>query len=375
MRPRENYTPFIATGLVLSVAILMVFQVYLWLEPARIRAVEAADRAAAEAAGRVLYAENCAACHGETGEGKVGRALNSRELLKTTSDQTLSSLIRAGVPGTVMPAWGQAFGGPFTDQQVAQMVAFIRAWEPAAPELKPELTAPDPARGATIFASTCSICHGEDGQGTERAPALNNPARLKDFDDAWYRDVIAHGRPAKGMPTWGTVLSPQQINDLVVLFVAWREGRTVTPPTTLAKQVGNALYALRQFDRLDAVFYLSTAMPLANSAQQEDLKAVLELVKANHLSEAESRLITLLPPAEMGQELFESNCAPCHGADGSGGLGKNLRGNKFVKSSSDADLVAFMLVGRKGTAMDGFKGLLTEEQLGYLVALMRTWQK
>ena len=44
------------------------------------------------------------------------------------------------------------------------------------------------------------------------------------FDDAWYRATIANGRPAKGMPTWGTVLSPEQIGDLVALIAAWRDG-------------------------------------------------------------------------------------------------------------------------------------------------------
>ena len=78
-----------------------------------------------------------------------------------------------------MPAWGQAFGGPFTDEQVNQLVAFIRAWEAdrAGDHAQPWLK-PDPVRGATIFADTCFICHGENGQGTDRAPKLNDPATL-----------------------------------------------------------------------------------------------------------------------------------------------------------------------------------------------------
>jgi hypothetical protein len=30
-------------------------------------------------------------------------------------------------------------------------------------------------RGATVFESNCSTCHGRQGQGSGRAPALNNP--------------------------------------------------------------------------------------------------------------------------------------------------------------------------------------------------------
>ncbi len=81
------------------------------------------------------------------------------------------------------------------------------------------------------------------------------------------------------------------------------------------------------------------------------------------------------PDIENGKLIYAEKCAPCHGDDGSGGLGKNLRGNKFVKSKSDKEMGAFLAVGRKGTAMDGFKNIMTDEQLGYVIALMRTWSK
>ncbi|MEK7807891.1 MAG: c-type cytochrome [Chloroflexota bacterium] len=376
MRSRENYTPFVTTGFGLTLAILLVFQVYSVREPSRIQVVESADRAAAVKAGRDLYADNCVACHGANGEGKAGPALNSSELLKMTADQTFFSLIRTGVPGTVMPAWGQTFGGPFTDEQTSQLVAFIRAWEPTAPQIIPVVIAPDPIRGATIFANTCFTCHGENGKGTTRAPALNDLTRLKEFDDLWYRNTISRGRPAKGMPTWGTVLSPMQINDVVALLAAWRQGQTIAPAVVSnTKHLSNALFALRQFDSLDAVFYLSAASSQADASKAKEIRAVLDLIKANHLFEAESRLIALLPPTEMGKELYESNCAPCHDSDGSGGLGKKLQNNKFIQSKSDKELVAFILTGRKGTAMNGFQNIIGEDELINVVALMRVWQK
>lgn len=131
-----------------------------------------------------------------------------------------------------MPAWNQSLGGPLTDQEVSQLVAFIRNWEPTAPDRQAEAQQADPAQGLVIFDSTCVVCHGENGRGTDRAVALNNPARLAQFDDAWYANTIAQGRPAQGMPTWGTVLSPQQIRNLVALLRAWQRGETVIPPAT-----------------------------------------------------------------------------------------------------------------------------------------------
>lgn len=375
MRPKENYTPFITVAFGITLAILVTFQIYVMREPARIQADEATDRAVAIAAGHELYAENCAACHGENGEGGIGPALNSKELLKETTDEVLFNLTRIGIPGTTMPAWGQSFGGPFTDEQITQMVAFIRAWEPTAPEPTPVVFAPDPVRGAAIYARTCFICHGENGRGTDKAPALNDPQRLSKLEDAWYRNTIAHGRPAKGMPTWGTVLSPAQINDLVALLAVWREGETVSPAISLATYLTNALFAIREFDKIDAEFYLNAALAQADSSQAEAIRAIIDLIQENRLFEADTLLTTLLPPEEMGQAAYESNCAGCHGADGTGGTGPNLHANTYIQSKSDEELVAFMLAGRKGTAMDGFEGILTEEALYNVVALLRIWQE
>jgi mono/diheme cytochrome c family protein len=375
MRPRENYSPFFAVGLGLTLAILAILQVYILREPARIQADMAADLASAVAAGGELYADNCTSCHGEHGEGQSGPALNSRELLKTTPDEALINITRTGVPGSNMPAWGQAFGGPFTDEQVAQLVAFVRAWEPTAPEIAAEEKTPDPVRGATLFASSCFTCHGENGQGTHVAPAINDPERLKEFDDAWYRATIANGRPAKGMPTWGTVLSPDQIKDLVALIAAWREGQTVTPDISLLSRVSSALYAIRQFDRLDAAFHLSAALAQASGSEAEDIQVTLDMVEDNRLFEAEALLITLFPPEEMGKELFTTNCASCHGADGTGGTAPSLHNNSFIQANSDDELTAFVSAGRPGTAMDGFEDILRQEDVSNLIALMRTWQE
>ena len=87
MRPRENHTPFISAAFGLTLTILVVFQIYIFGEPARIQEQEAADRASTIGAGHALYAANCIACHGESGEGGTGPALNSRDLLRMTSDE------------------------------------------------------------------------------------------------------------------------------------------------------------------------------------------------------------------------------------------------------------------------------------------------
>ena len=85
--------------------------------------------------------------------------------------------------------------------------------------------------------------------------------------------------------------------------------------------------------------------------------------------------MAFLPPQEMGRVLFDTNCAACHGSDSTGGMGLNLHGNAFIQAKTDEDLVDFILTGRRGTAMDGFGGILGPEETGNIVVLMRSWQK
>ncbi|MGE0709934.1 MAG: cytochrome c [Planctomycetota bacterium] len=49
-----------------------------------------------------------------------------------------------------------------------------------------------------------------------------------------------------------------------------------------------------------------------------------------------------------GKKLFLATCSACHGQDAKGlpNLGRDLNNNAFVKSKSDADLLAFVKAGR-----------------------------
>ena len=96
-------------------------------------------------------------------------------------------------------------------------------------------------RGATLFESNCSTCHGRFGQGSGRAPALNNPSlfngqRLDEMNWAgglydYVENAIAAGRPNSGaywpesMPTWGQEyggpLRGDQVQDVTRLVMNW----------------------------------------------------------------------------------------------------------------------------------------------------------
>lgn len=289
MRRKENYTRHVAVAFGLTLAILASFQVYIMREPVRIEADKSRDQLIAVTVGRSLYAENCAMCHGKEGEGVDGPPLNDRAFLSETSDSRIFSLISSGVPGSEMPAWNQVHGGPFTDEQVRQLVAFIRSWEPNAPDRQAEALRGDAANGLVIFNSTCIVCHGEDGQGSDRAPALNDPEKLTQFDDEWYVDTISEGRPAQGMPTWGTVLSPPQIRDLVALLRAWQRGETiqVTGPKEI---LAEAIHMLEHGDLHAAEHALEGALQNASGDVLEAFNQAIKALEAGDKATAEEVL-------------------------------------------------------------------------------------
>lgn len=379
MKPEENYSKYVITGLALTLIVIFSLSFY-WIGENK-RLALAAEEFTSErrTRGRVIYNEQCISCHGAQGEGGVGPALNNRTVLKNTFDSVFFSLIRSGVPGTQMPAWSVDFGGPLTDEDVRDVVAFIRAWEPNAPEIEPVVFTPDPARGALLFSSTCAVCHGESGAGSEKGPHINDTARLAGLDDNWYRGVIRSGRPAKGMPTWGTVLSPNQVEDLIALVGAWRQGAQVQPEFSVTNLLENAIFSLGQNDPASAALQVERALTVASGAAAELLRNAAAQLSSGDAAGALATLTALQEQWPMGDPtsgaaVYSTYCAPCHGPQGEGGIGIALNPNQFVQQNRNALLIEFLLAGRTGTAMAGFKGRLDEAQLADVTSFLRLWQ-
>lgn len=82
-------------------------------------------------AGALLYQANCAVCHGENGEGRIGANL-SKVFSSIRPDLLTQSVIANGVEGSAMPAWSQDKGGPLTNDEIKDIVAYLLTWSPAA---------------------------------------------------------------------------------------------------------------------------------------------------------------------------------------------------------------------------------------------------
>ena len=100
--------------------------------------------------GSLLYASNCALCHGQEGEGRVGTNL-SKDWPSIRPDLQVKSAIESGVEGSVMPAWSREHGGPLTDHDINDIVAYILTWSGAETPVQPEEPAVGPLTGWPVW--------------------------------------------------------------------------------------------------------------------------------------------------------------------------------------------------------------------------------
>ena len=182
----------------------------------------------------LLYAKNCAGCHGRDGKGGAAVALGDPVYLAIADDATITRVTADGVSGTAMPAFSQHSGGMLTDRQIEAIVHGIRGlW--AKPDALRGADPPpylakrpgDPKRGATVFEDYCSSCHGADGRGGNRASSIVDGAYLALVSDQTLRTNVIVGRPEMGAPDWrgdlpGKPMSPDNVSDVVAWLAAQR---------------------------------------------------------------------------------------------------------------------------------------------------------
>jgi mono/diheme cytochrome c family protein len=211
----------IILGWVLTL-VIVVFLLFYWLnEPHRMAMASEKFRLEGVRRGAELYADHCASCHGDEGQGiaNVGSVLNSKSFLELYDDETIRAVAREGRPNTMMPAFVQEKGGPLRDDQIEDLVAFIRNWEETAPLLS---TATPVIDAAALYAQYCAGCHGPNGEGTDAISlALNSKGFLGRTDDALLYQLTAQGRTEQGMPAFASELSNAEINALVAFIRAW----------------------------------------------------------------------------------------------------------------------------------------------------------
>lgn len=127
---------------------------------------------AAIRAGRALFANRCAECHGADARGLNGPDLTVL-WASDTRDERVFQTIRTGVQGSVMPS---SFA---PDHEVWAVVAYLKSVGTVAPFAS---AGGDAARGQELFSSSCLRCHRVSGQGGVMGPDLSRIARVRTRD-------------------------------------------------------------------------------------------------------------------------------------------------------------------------------------------------
>jgi len=170
-----------------------------------------------------IYAANCVACHGADGLGTgIAPALNDPLVREKTIDE-LTRTVTFGSAGTLMAGWSNAL----TTQEIASMISLVQRWDEVPAGILPAPNVPIPtteesiALGGDLFAANCSRCHGPEGQGTPRAPALNVKLFLTDTSDLAIQQIVTNGVPGTAMPVWGDRMTESEIQAIVGFIRQW----------------------------------------------------------------------------------------------------------------------------------------------------------
>jgi mono/diheme cytochrome c family protein len=231
------------------------------------------------ALGVPIYEQHCTSCHGIEGQGVDAPVLRNNQFIQTGGDQAIFTTIANGRPGTKMPAWLQANGGPLAEAQINNVIAYLHLLQGVAPvpsatpepeeaaetPVPPGAPTPEPARpsnpgnpgpaaslagdaarGKAAFGQYCSICHGPEGVlgypnlGSEdgTVPELNpiDPTIANPDPKVFAANVdlfIEHGsipdgpNPSLLMPSFGDskMLTDQQIADIIAYIIQLNSGK------------------------------------------------------------------------------------------------------------------------------------------------------
>jgi mono/diheme cytochrome c family protein len=210
----------------------------------------------------------CARCHGAKAEGGAATYLlqpsQPGELAKTVSwtapslddvllrfsRDELTQIITYGRPGTPMPAWGLAGGGPLPEQPVEDLVNFLqsiqitpeaaqkRYTERAAQYMKDN---PGISEGQALFMASCARCHTKGwsygdpqtmGGGGAFGPNLTAGVTLRQFPplaggvgkhvefvttgSEFQKPYGTQGIGSGRMPGFGQMLTARQIDEIII---------------------------------------------------------------------------------------------------------------------------------------------------------------
>ena len=181
-------------------------------------------------AGRQLYAQNCAPCHGPTGKGDgpsapglsvPPTAFANYDVMAGLPLTELFNITKNGNMQRMMPPWKNRLN----DQQIWDAVGYAWTLHTSADEL---------AAGKAIYEKQCVACHGPDGKGKAPTPDLTDFAKTSPTSQKAWSDLLAKGRAT--MPAFGDKLNQTEQRAVLEYARSFSFGPMVRAP--LSKGAG-----------------------------------------------------------------------------------------------------------------------------------------
>ena len=248
-------------GLILAIPV--VFAPPALCRPQNPQEKAAEDGKGDPSAGKKLFENHCALCHGIDGGGGRGPNLRRPKLDHAADDAALRSLVQNGIAPEMPEGWF------LSSENVANLAAYVRSIGRVAPEKLPG----DPTRGKAIYdRSGCSACHILAGEGNGFGPELTDVGARR--GSALLRETLKN--PASTIP-----------EGFLLIEAVTREGKTIrgirVNEDTFSIQVkddNRRLHSLRK-DELKSLKKLRGATPMPaygsslGGAELDDLIAYL----------------------------------------------------------------------------------------------------
>ena len=177
-------------------------------------------------AGRTLFVDNCAVCHGVSATGGPGFPnLTAKSWLWGGEPEAIEETIKVGINSTnddTRVSQMMAFGrdGVLAPEQISNVVSYVRSLSGA------EGDAAKIEAGKEVFVANCVACHGDNAKGSHDvgAPDLTDHFWIYGGDVNSVYTSVYSGRQGH-MPHWDARLTPLQVK-LLTVYVHTLDGAT-----------------------------------------------------------------------------------------------------------------------------------------------------
>lgn len=294
-----------------------------------------------------IYNDNCTACHGVDGSGKLLRAsmptIPDFTSLAWQMSQTDLEMTHRIVDGNepLMPAYRDKL----TQAQILGLTIYTRAFAvtpaspPAEPPLKPSAVGMTPVQ---IYRAYCLACHDADGRGNSirkampDTPDFTNSKWQASRTDADLRQSILDGK-GKFMLPMKDKLNVKDAEQMTAFVRAFRDGKQAVPA--------------------EAHVVIPPAPAREGAAPSAETAGRIRVAAG----------------------LYRQFCLSCHGIDGRGTELRpsmptipDLTSPAWQQAAANPQLTVSILDG-KGALMPAFRGRVNEEQAQDLTAYVRAF--